>query len=145
MVLGIDEGNLEISLDKNAYEPGEVIHGHVRLILQEPEHARSLYVVFYGEETKKDGKKTYIEREYEVKKILDVEKTYQNGEAYEFEILTPNISLPPRAEGIIVSEQNYAPKPGPSAWFIHATLDIPLKIDFNTRKQVSILSAMRTK
>ena len=135
MVLGIGEGKLELFLNGNTFSPGQAINGRVKLTLNEPTLARELRVEFYG--LVKRG--NHFDRIHEVKQLLSQERTYRSGENFEFSLAIPSdaISSTP-FQGIFGNlYQAFAPRP---SWFVEASLDMPNKLDINSKVQVILIS-----
>ncbi|MCK4491033.1 MAG: hypothetical protein KAU03_00310, partial [Candidatus Altiarchaeales archaeon] len=51
MVFGLSKGDIEISLEKYNFSPGDTIKGKVSLKLKKPVNAKQLRLVFVGEKT----------------------------------------------------------------------------------------------
>ncbi len=133
MVFGMSEGDIEITLSPSTFTPRETINGKVRLKLAAPVTARSITVEFYGEVER--GNK--FERVFRVEHRLDGERTYKNGEVFDFSLEIPEQAKPPEAQGTFGSIQDlFVPKP--KNWYVHAQLDIPMATDINSRISVYI-------
>lgn len=139
MVLGLFEGELELQLGTLSFSAGQKISGSVRLKLPQPLQARGLRVSFYGEIVKHSGRSSHIEKIFETAATLAGEKTYGNGENYNFELQLPASLATPTFEGPLAGILNFF-TPKPRGWFVHATLDLPNKLDLNKRLAVNITS-----
>ena len=138
MALGFFEGELELLIGSTNFSAGQKITGSVRLKLPKPIQARALRVAFYGEIIKNHGKNSSVDRIFETTVPISGEKTYQGGESITFELqLSQSLALP-RIEGMFSVLNFLAPKP--RGWFLHATLDLPNKLDINKRVPLNILS-----
>lgn len=135
MVLGLFEGELDLLIGSTNYSAGQKISGSIRLKLPKPLKARGLRVSFYGEIYDPD----FTERVFVITAKLSGEKLYSTGENYNFELQLPESFAPPKFEGPYADALNkFMPKP--QNWFVHATLDLPHKLDINKRVLVKIVS-----
>ena len=139
MVLGLFEGELDLQIGSTNFSAGQKITGSVRLKLPNPLQARGLRVSFYGEIMSSSGRQRHVEKIFETVVALAGEKTYQNGESYNFELQLPGSLATPTYQGPLAGLVNYF-IPKPRGWFVHATLDVPMKIDLNKRLAVNIIS-----
>ena len=131
MVFGMSEGDIDITLGPSTFTPRETINGKAKLRLTAPVQARSLTVEFYGEIER--GNK--FERVFRVEQTLDGERTYKNGESFDFSLEIPEKAKPNEAQGTFGSIQDmFVPKP--KNWYVHAQLDIPMATDINARISV---------
>jgi len=138
MVLGLFEGELELLVGSTNFSAGQKITGSVRLKLPQPIQARALRIAFYGEIVKRHGKNSHVERIFETTIPIAGEKLYQGGESFPFELQLPQSLARPKIEGMF-SVLNFL-APTPRGWFLHATLDLPNKLDINKRVKLNILS-----
>ena len=138
MVLGLFEGELELLVGSTNFSAGQKITGSVRLKLPQPILARGLRIAFYGEIVKRHGKHSSVERIFETTVPISGEKTCQGGESFAFELQLPQSLALPRIEGAFAFLDFFSPKP--RGWFLHATLDLPNKLDINKRVPLNILS-----
>jgi len=143
MVLGINEGSLDIILDSTQFKPGEMIKGKVKLDLKSAKKAKCLRIEFYGEieaKRRRHGKREEtIERVHEQSCDLDGEKEYPAGVSeYPFEITLPLIEARTPAEGMVGKVFDFlAPDPlTRTKWFLDAVLELPLSFDINKKMQV---------
>ena len=131
MGFGMSEGDIDITLGPSTFTPRETINGKAKLRLPGPTPARSLIVEFYGEIER--GNK--FERVFRVEQKLDGERTYKNGETFDFSLEIPEKAKPNEAQGTFGSIQDlFVPKP--KNWYVHAQLDIPMATDINARISV---------
>ena len=128
MVFGIGEGEIEITLGPTTYTPKETINGKLKLRLPKKIQAREFRVEFYGEVER--GSK--VERVFRAVQKLGGERTYKDGEVFNFSLTIPEQANPPEAQGTFGSIRDiFAPKP--RNWFVHASIDIPMSPDVNSR------------
>lgn len=131
MIFGQREGDIDIVLGPTTFIPRETINGKAELKLSGTVKARSLIVEFYGEVER--GNK--YERVYRVWQKLGGERTYRNGEIFDFSLTVPLRAKPSEAQGTFDSIQDLlAPKP--KNWYVHAQLDVPMAPDINSRISV---------
>ena len=143
MVLGIGEGKVELELSKTSFVPGESITGKVKLFLNEPEKAHEVRIEFYGEIVKRrtamsgghHHSSSTVEKVFLVQKQLDGERAYKDGETFDFSLTIPENALPPKPNGIVMSFMSFFTA-APRAWYVHATLDMPMKFDMNKKIQI---------
>ena len=131
MVFGLSEGNIELVLGPTTFTPRETINGVAKLKLARPTNARSLTVEFYGEIERGDK----YERVFRIEQNLGGERTYKNGETFDFSLTIPEQAKPPEAQGTFGSIRDlFVPKP--KNWYVHAQLDITIATDINARISV---------
>ena len=131
MVFGMSEGDIDIVLGPTTFTPRETINGKVKLKLSAPVQARSLKVEFYGEIER--GNK--YERVFRTEQVLGGERTYKNGDVFDFTLTMPEQAKPNEAQGTFGSIQDlFVPKP--KNWYVHAQMDIPMAPDINARISV---------
>jgi len=131
MGFGMSEGDIDITLGPSTFTPRETINGKVKLRLSGPTPARNLVVEFYGEIERGN----HYERVFRVEQKLGGEKTYKNGETFDFSLEIPEKAKPNEAQGTFGSIQDmFVPKP--KNWYVHAQLDIPMATDVNARISV---------
>ena len=131
MVLGLGEGEIEITLAPTTFTPRETLNGRVKLHLKKPLPARALTIEFYGEMAK--GGKT--ERVFRSPQPLGGERTYKDGDAFDFSLPIPDQASPAEGKGTFDSIRDLF-KPKPHNWFIEAKMDIPLMPDIRSRISV---------
>ena len=158
MVLGIGDGSIEITLDRQFFSPGENVTGKVRLHLKGPKKAKKLHVEFYGNIVNEIYSGSTMTKEtvrvFPSAQQLSGEKTFQDGEEYAFSLpISPlALSAPPAQQnqpnqspfggigGIFGSgrgrHMNQPPRTiaGPD-WFVSAELDVFL---FAINKHISV-------
>jgi len=139
MVLGLFEGELELQMGSLNVSAGQKISGTVRLRLPQPIQARGLRVSFYGEIMKGSGKHRRIEKIFETAANLSGERVYNSSEGASFELQLPSSLQLPKYEGPLAGLVNFV-TPKPRGWDVHATLDLPNKLDINKRVAVNVLS-----
>ena len=131
MAFGMGDGEIEIILGPTTFTPQETINGKVKLKLPGPTPARSFIVEFYGELER--GNK--YERVFRVEQTLGGERTYKDGDVFNFSLAIPVQAKPPEAQGTFGSiSELFVPKP--KNWYVHAQLDIPMAPDVNSRISV---------
>jgi len=151
MVFGFGKGKIEVILEKYNFSPGESIKGRISLKLKKPIEAKALKVGLVGEKaTTEFGKtsgrgmstsqsKTHF---YDFEMPLDGKKEYLEGE-YNFEIKIPaNVLQTPSPGGavgdIVKGIQLLSGKDVRISWHVIAKLDIPSGIDVTKKVQVNI-------
>ena len=131
MAFGMGDGEIEIILGPTTFTPQETINGKVKLKLSGPTPARSFIVEFYGEIER--GNK--YERVFRVGQTLGGERTYKDGDVFNFSLTIPIQAKPPEAQGTFGSiSELFVSKP--KNWYVHAQLDIPMAPDINSRISV---------
>ena len=131
MAFGMGEGEIEIILGPTTFTPQETMNGKVKISLPKATVARSITVEFYGEV--ENGNK--FERVFRAAQVLGEERTYKNGETFDFSLTIPEQAKPPEAQGTFGSFQDlFVPKP--HSWYIEAKIDIPLSPDIKSRISV---------
>ena len=131
MALGMGEGEIEITLGPTTFTPQETINGKVKLRLHAPIAAREFRVEFYGEMER--GAK--VERVFRTVQKLGGQRTYKDGEVFNFSLPIPEHATPPEAQGTFGAIRDiFIPKP--RNWFVHASIDIPMAPDVNSRISV---------
>lgn len=145
MVFGFGKKEIEVTLDKYNYSPGETITGKAMVNLKKPVEARQLKVALIGRAATtrigrgvNRGTQTF---EY-FQMPLDGEKTYTSGE-YSFEIKIPANILQPTPGGIIGEAEKAIQLLSGAytriSWYIQAALDRPGKMDISSKKvQINI-------
>lgn len=142
MVFGLGKKEIEVTLDKYGFNPGETITGKVTLKLKNPTEARQLRVELIGERTTTKIGGGGVSRGkghiYNFKMPLDGEKTYSGGE-YNFQIKIPanilqTVSMPGGAVGEAVKAAEFL-LGGITriSWFVRAVLDRPGKKDISSK------------
>jgi len=131
MAFGLGEHEIEITLGPTTFTPRETINGKIKLHLSEPIAARGVKVEFYGEVER--GAK--VERVFRANQALGGERTYKDGEVFVFSLPIPEQATPPEAQGTFGAIRDlFVPKP--RNWFVHASMDIPMAPDVNSRISV---------
>jgi hypothetical protein len=144
MVLGLFEGKVDLTTDKKTYLPGETIKGQVTLTLNKPKKATELRVMFFGEYTQQIGRNTITRRIYEVKLNLDSDREYPSGsKIYDFQIQIPQIKRAvTTGEGILGGIQtvvtNFTDPVLSCAWYVEASLNLPLEFDINKSVRINL-------
>lgn len=149
-MFGFGKKQIEIVLEKLNFSHGDTIKGNVILTLKNPTHAKALKVGIVGERTTTttstiNGRPTTSTRNVKVFSFdmpLDGEKDYFQGE-YSFELKVPgNITQPSTPQGVagdvIKTIQILSARESDVRWYVTANLDIPMRLDVDTRVQVNI-------
>jgi len=137
MVLGIGEGSIDLTLDKQSYVAGETINGTIRLNLPKPIHSKGITAKFYAEI--KSGKHRAVA--YLTTVQVSGEKDYsQGGPLYQFSIKIPLEVIPPKPEpGILGAFVNILQHRHIFGWYVVATLEVPMGIDMDRKIQITVL------
>ncbi|MCX6771703.1 MAG: hypothetical protein NTX79_06625 [Candidatus Micrarchaeota archaeon] len=131
MAFGMGDGEIEITLGPTTFTPRETINGRIKIRLPSPLDAREIRVEFYGEVER--GSK--VERVFRSTQKLGGERTYKDGEVFSFSLSIPEQATPLVAQGTFGAVRDlFSPKP--RNWFVHATIDIPMAPDINSRISV---------
>ena len=154
MVLGIGEGNIDIIVDRIAFQRGETITGKVVLKLSQPKKAKELRIALIGERETRKTKRVragtgYTQQSYNTTEVifnqnipLDGEKEYPAGEkAYDFEFKAPDIGskAPEGVAGIALSiAASVLGGAGPIRWRLDASLNLPMAFDINKKLALNI-------
>ncbi len=151
MVLGIGEGKIEITTEKQSYAPGEKLKGKVTLTLNQPKKARELRILFYGERRVKgptmytagSSNRGNVERIYPQDIQLAGEQEYPAGASeYDFEFTLPSPQrITPQADnplagmvGMLVGDPWARVK-----WKLDASLNLPMSFDINNKMQINLV------
>ena len=149
MVLGIGEGKIEIVLPKLVYSYGERIKGKAVLALNQPKNAKGLKIELKAERkvwsTRRSSGKTsraqHTETVYSFVLPLKGEGQFSSGE-YDFEVAIPEFEGQQRAQSPLKISLGPFSAGGsdasPLAWYIIASLDLPLSFDINKKIQISV-------
>jgi len=147
MVFGIGEGKIEIVLPKLNYTYGEKINGKVVLTLNQPKNAKGLRIELRAERSvwknKMSGGKSRqvhkIETVYSFVLPLKGEGQFSSGE-YNFEIIIPYLGLQQEeSPAMKIGPFSFVdPNSRPLAWYLIASLDLPLSFDINKKLQISV-------
>jgi hypothetical protein len=142
MVFGFGKKEIEVTLGKYGYAPGETITGKAVLKLKKPTEARELRVELIGERTTTSikvggGTQHQKGRVYEFKMQLGGEGVYNTGE-YNFEIKIPSDIIHIASAGGVVGEaiktiQVLTGTYARVSWFVRAVLDRPGKKDISSK------------
>lgn len=150
MVFGLGKKQIEVTIDKYNYSPGETITGKATLKLKNPTDARQLRAELIGERVttrvgggmgRGMGRSSYSRRKghiYDFKMPLDGEKTYSGGE-YDFQIKIPanileTVPMPGGAAGEAVKAVQFLSGAHTRiSWFVRAILDRPGKKDIASK------------
>jgi hypothetical protein len=156
------KGQINISIQRTNYAPGDTISGSVALTLKKPVKAREVSISLVGEQkntrvggmgaSKEMSTTTQRIRIYDFKVQLDSEKEYAQGREYPFEIKIPADILStrpqiPELEGKLGQGlkivQAAAAMTGAipfqqTKWYLLAKLDIPLGLDIKKTADVTI-------
>jgi hypothetical protein len=152
-MFGLGKGNINITVQKTDYAPGDTISGNVVLTLKKPVQAREVsisligtaWVTTYSGTTTSSGlgitggggitfggrrsSSSWNERKrvYDFKQQLDSEKEYSGGREYPFELKIPAdiLGMNPEMTGRI-------------KWSLLAKLDIPRGQDISKNVEVTI-------
>ena len=147
MVFGIGEGKMEIVLPKLNYACGEKISGKAVLTLNQPKSAKGLRIELKAErkvwKNRVSGGKSRRVQEtetvYSFVLPLKGEGQFSSGE-YSFEIVVPDLGprqqAPPAIR--IGPFSLMGPDAGPLAWYVIASLDLPLSFDISKKLQISV-------
>jgi hypothetical protein len=144
-----EKGKIDIAIPKTNFNLGDTISGNVALTMKKSVKARELSISLIGEQiTTQGSKSTSEERIYDFKQQLDVEKEYDKGGAYNFEIKIP-ADIPNRqlqmpqlegklGEAIKVAQMFMVTVKTSTKWYLSAKLDIPWGIDIKKQVQITI-------
>jgi hypothetical protein len=158
------KGNIDISIQKSNYAPGDTISGNVALTLKKPVRAREVSISLIGEQWITSRKKesgwgiggwsssssTQAKREhiYDFKLPLDGEREYSEGREYRFEIKIPaDIPQMPKPEAKPGEARKVAQtvaavmglsRSSPIEWYLLAKLDIPGGLDISKKVDITI-------
>jgi len=131
MVFGRGEGEIEITLGQTTFTPLETMNGKVKISIPKKINARSFIVEFYGEVERGDKHECV----FRVAQKLGEERTYKNGETFDFSLPIPAQAKPPEAQGTFGSIHDlFVPKP--RNWYIEAKMDVPMAFDIKSRISV---------
>jgi len=131
MVFGLGEGEIEITLSPITYNPVKTINGKLKLRLPKEISAREMRVEFYGEVEHGAN----VKRVYRAVQKLGGERVYKNGEVFNFSLTIPEQASPPEAQGTFGAIKDiFVAKP--RNWYVHASIDIPMSPDINSRISV---------
>jgi len=156
------KGKIDITLQKTAYAPGEIISGNIALTLKKSVRARGVSISLVGEQKStrvggmpgsKDISTTPQRiRIYDFKQELDTEKEYNHGQEYRFEIKIPAdiVSTKPQmpelggklGQGLKIA-QAAAAMTGviplqQTRWYLLAKLDVPGGMDIKKTADITI-------
>ncbi len=147
MVFGIVEGSIQLVLDKNIFNPGEIVKGRIILKLNNPKKAKELRVnLLRVTTTMRKGKR----HETSIKlseAILGGEQEYSSKE-YNFELLIPTdiypnpINAPANMQGIVAGAASLISMFGvnsPPTFCVHAKLVTPLSFDMSKSVMINIV------
>lgn len=137
MVFGLFEGKLEVFPDKTTYAVGEKITGRMRLTCNKPLAAKQLRIEFYGEVPSRDRDSDTTDRVFNTAALVSGEMEYSGTKDYAFEITVPQNCVQPKGKGFLGALGgmfNVTPK-----FFLHGSLDMPMKFDINSRVKLNIL------
>jgi hypothetical protein len=127
MVLGINEGKIDVVLNQQAYNYNESIRGHCKLKLKKPTEARGLIAVFRRWDSRGGESIHLIDIE---RKELGAKRTYKNGEEFDFSFVMNEKAYPPnfKFNGLTgMLQKILGPPDATSRWFVYVFLDRPLK------------------
>jgi hypothetical protein len=151
MVLGIGDGKIEITTEKQSYAAGEKLKGKVTLTLNQPKKAKELRILFYGERKARGStryravshEKGSVERVYPLDMRLAGEQEYPAGTSeYEFEFTLPSPQrfTPPADNplagvfGMLIGDPWANVK-----WYLDASLNLSMAFDINNKVQVNFV------
>jgi hypothetical protein len=140
MVLGIGDGEINITLSKSNIKPGEIVKGKVTITLKKPHLARDLSIDVYSE-TDEEGYSLKENRRYVLRQLIAGEKIYKDGDTYAFTFTIPKgletkKSVHTHALGF---EQHTGERA--AIWFVQASLNVPLAFDITHRIGVKVLKS----
>ena len=140
-MFGIGDGSLKVELVSIEFRPGQSITGKIHLDLPKSLKGRGLQISFYGElVAQTDRHSKTIKRIHEVVQNLAGEKTYNNGEEYQFSLSVPSSlslapdNMPDNPLANFLKSQIRSPTTIP--WVVHAQLDIPLGLPISAKVQL---------
>jgi len=150
MVFGFGKGKLYLTVDKDVYQPGEMITGKVDLQLKKHYTARDLTVRLLGQEVTRrqvrDSNGRY--RTQESRRTFCDESVHIGGEGeyqigqWPFQLLIPTDALQrvARPGGAIGGSMAFgdAMSGRRVEWFVKGQLDLPMKLDVSDKKYISI-------
>lgn len=149
MVLGIGEGSLELSLDRQAYSPGETINGKAVLRLNSPKAARALRLDFFRETTRtsmRKGKRSRrTERTMITSKELSSQKVFNPGEEFPFDLYIPDGIVQPLQQpgeglgGALLAAASLLATPPVTRFFVSASLDSPMQLDISKCVEIQVM------
>lgn len=143
MVFGLGKKQIEVTLDRHSYSPGETITGKVILKLKKPTEAKQLRVELIGVGERRWGRPRGRCRSasivYHHKIPLDGEKTYAGGE-YNFHInipanifqspVMPSTKIGKAVEGLdALTGVSFHIGMYNTHWHVRAVLERPRKLD----------------
>lgn len=130
MVLGLFEGSIDVTIDRQNYSRNDAVNCSAVLKLKQPTEARGLRATFTRIEG--SGKHTYY---YELaQKEVAPGRAFRDGERFEFTFLVDEAAAPDIVKfgGLTGSIQTLFGAFGPrSRWLIRAYLDMPMKLDIS--------------
>ena len=126
MVLGLFDGSIDVATDRPSYLRGDTINCSCTLKLQEPIDARELRVLFQRIE----GIGKYTEYTELAEFSLDSERTYRDGEHFEFALPVDEKAAPEFVKfgGLAGFIQSIATQRR-VRWEIRVSLDRPMELD----------------
>lgn len=136
-LFGIGEGKIEMSLSKTDFAPGETVRGRLKLHLKKAQKARELRIEFFGEECCMGSAVPLPVITRRVKKQLDGERIYHDGETFDFSFKIPPGILSQQHTGILPAFDRI--------WMVQASLNLPLKLDVTERMTVRLRRQERGK
>ena len=139
MVLGLGEGAINILLPKTELCPGKKVKGQIILSLDKPKKARELRIDLYGESPEHEYG-VHENRRYVVREAISGERTYKNGEKFEFSFIVPENILLKSSNSVKAHHFQKFFGDRPSHWYLQASLNIPFSFDVSNRIGVTITS-----
>lgn len=137
MVFGIGDGDINIWLPKTTYQPGELVQGKITISLKNPREGRELRVDVYGESEETEFKINHT-RAYILRQMVAGERTYKDGDTFEFSFILPANIGKKKAGGLHLGAFQHYTGEKPSKWFVQAALDVPLFFDISHRIGIKI-------
>lgn len=156
------KGEINITIQRTGYAPGDTVSGNVALTLKKPVKARGVSISLIGEQkntrvggmpgSKDMSTTTQRIRIYDFKQQLDSEKEYSQGQEYRFEIKIPADiqSTKPQmpelggklGQGLKVAQAAAAMTGAiplqQTKWYLLAKLDIPGGMDIKKTADITI-------
>ena len=150
-----EKGKIDVAIPKTNFNLGDTISGNLALTLKKPLKAKELSISLIGEQTTIQGGvavggniSTNKARIYDFKQQLDMEKEYDKGGAYHFEIKIPADILSrqpqmPQIEGTLgealkIAQVFIGTTKTTTKWYLLAKLDIPWATDIKKEVQITI-------
>jgi hypothetical protein len=137
MVLGFNEGGINITLAKTAYSPGDVVKGSITVNLKNSKFGKELRLDVYGER-EDDQYQLKENRRYILRQMIAGEQMYCDGDVFPFSFKIPANIKRKKMNGVHLRPFKHYTGEKPSKWFVQASLDMPLTFDLNHRIGIKI-------